>query len=144
MHCFFEIFFPLPSVYTERSFTSTLIFIYLFQTNRPRHYAFIKFKNEAVARIAAESMDNYLMFGKRMRCAFIPGNQIPRAMFPRKVERRTTHEIHKETTNMDKSPTAVFKLAMKKKRRVLKIVKELKDMGIDYSCVVINEPKKGE
>ena len=84
------------------------------------------------------------MFGKRMRCAFIPGNQIPRAMFPKKVETRTTHETHKETINKDKSPTAVFKLAMKKKRRVAKIVKDLKEMGIDYSCVVINEPKKVE
>lgn len=82
------------------------------------------------------------MFGKRMRCAFIPGDQIPRAMFPRVLKTKTTHETHKETINKDKSPTAVFKLAMRKKKRVSVVVKKLKEMGIEYSCVIINEPTR--
>ena len=41
------------------------------QTGRSRHYAFIEFKNAEVARIVAETMDNYLMFGRMLKCTLV-------------------------------------------------------------------------
>ena len=38
------------------------------QTGRSRGYAFIEFEFPEVAAIAAESMNNYLMFGKLLKC----------------------------------------------------------------------------
>lgn len=131
-----EFIFSFPT-----DFPSFLFPLPFEQTKRPKHYAFVKFENESVARIAAESMDNYLMFGKRMRCTFIPGKQIPRAMFPRLERTKTTIEAHKEACNKEKTPQSVAKLASQRKRQVHKALDKLKELGIDFSCVIINEPE---
>ena len=45
------------------------------KTGRSKHYAFLEFKNEDVAKIVAETMDNYLMFGHILKCkAIAPGD----------------------------------------------------------------------
>ena len=38
------------------------------QTGNSRHYAFIEFESDDVAKIVAETMDAYMMFGRIMRC----------------------------------------------------------------------------
>ncbi|KAK3579282.1 hypothetical protein CHS0354_033361 [Potamilus streckersoni] len=41
------------------------------KTGNSRGYAYIEFASEDVARIAAETMNNYLMFGKLLKCRFM-------------------------------------------------------------------------
>ncbi|KAL3837164.1 hypothetical protein ACJMK2_022542 [Sinanodonta woodiana] len=41
------------------------------RTGNCRGYAYIEFASEDVARIAAETMNNYLMFGKLLKCRFM-------------------------------------------------------------------------
>lgn len=43
--------------------------LHALQTNRSRGYAFVEFEDEDVAEIARETMDNYLMFDKILKCA---------------------------------------------------------------------------
>lgn len=38
------------------------------QTANSKGYAFVEFEYDDVARIAAETMNNYLMFGKLLKC----------------------------------------------------------------------------
>ena len=38
------------------------------KTGQSKHYAFIEFENEGVAKIVAGTMDNYLMFGHILKC----------------------------------------------------------------------------
>ncbi|KAL9125333.1 MAG: hypothetical protein Q9217_005453 [Psora testacea] len=40
-------------------------------TGRSKHYAFIEFENEEVAKIVAGTMDNYLMFGHILKCKMV-------------------------------------------------------------------------
>ena len=40
--------------------------MYIFKTNRTQGYGFVKFANSGVAKIAAQTMNGYLMFGKSM------------------------------------------------------------------------------
>ena len=42
------------------------------KTGASKHFAFIEFKSNEVARIVATSMDNYLMFGHILRCKYAP------------------------------------------------------------------------
>lgn len=42
------------------------------QTGASKHYAFIEFASSAVAKIVADTMDNYLMFGHILKCKFAP------------------------------------------------------------------------
>ena len=39
------------------------------KTTRSRGYAFIEFANKDVAAVVAETMDNYLMYGRVLQCA---------------------------------------------------------------------------
>jgi len=42
----------------------------LFQTGRPKGYAYIEFECDAVAKVVAETMNNYLMFEKSLKCTY--------------------------------------------------------------------------
>lgn len=47
----------------------------LIQTGRARGYAFVEFEFPEVAAIAAESMNNYLMFDKLLKCELSPDHE---------------------------------------------------------------------
>ncbi|KAF6002173.1 MKI67 FHA domain-interacting nucleolar phosphoprotein [Cyanidiococcus yangmingshanensis] len=51
------------------------------RTGRSRGYAFVHFAEAAVARIVADAMDGYLMFGKRLVVRQVPLEKIHRAVF---------------------------------------------------------------
>ena len=38
------------------------------QTGNSKGYAFVEFQHEEVAKVVAETMDNYLMFDKLLKC----------------------------------------------------------------------------
>lgn len=40
----------------------------IIQTGKSRGYAFVEFEFEEVAKIAAEAMNNYLMFERLIKC----------------------------------------------------------------------------
>ncbi|RMD39839.1 hypothetical protein DV735_g5287, partial [Chaetothyriales sp. CBS 134920] len=42
------------------------------RTGASKHFAFIEFASEEVAKIVAETMDNYLMFGHILKCKYAP------------------------------------------------------------------------
>lgn len=46
------------------------------RTGASRHYAFIEFASAGVAKIVAETMDNYLMFGHILKCKIVSKEQI--------------------------------------------------------------------
>lgn len=46
--------------------------IHQLQTGRSKGYAFIEFKCDEVAKIVAETMNNYFMFEKLLKCKFTP------------------------------------------------------------------------
>ncbi|KAJ9591531.1 hypothetical protein L9F63_001885 [Diploptera punctata] len=48
-------------------------------TGRPKGYAFIEFLYSEVAQVVAETMNNYLMFGKVLKAEYIPSEKIRRA-----------------------------------------------------------------
>ena len=46
------------------------------KTGNSKHYAFLEFASSEVARIVANTMDNYLMFGHILKCKFVPQEQV--------------------------------------------------------------------
>ena len=46
------------------------------KTGSSKHYAFLEFASSEVARIAADTMDNYLMFGHILKCKVVPKEQV--------------------------------------------------------------------
>ena len=46
------------------------------QTGKSKHYAFLEFDSSSVAKIVAETMDNYLLMGRILRCEVIPKDKV--------------------------------------------------------------------
>lgn len=45
------------------------------RTGRSRGYAFVKFRCDEVAKVAAETMNNYLMYNRLMKCQVVSGHK---------------------------------------------------------------------
>ncbi len=51
------------------------------RTGNHKGYGFVEFENVEVARIAAETMNNYLMFNKILKCHLIPKEKLHKLTF---------------------------------------------------------------
>jgi nucleolar protein 15 len=51
------------------------------KTGNSKHYAFIEFASSEVAKIVADTMNNYLMFGHILKCSVIPKEQVHPSMW---------------------------------------------------------------
>ncbi|GAV05904.1 hypothetical protein RvY_15963 [Ramazzottius varieornatus] len=105
------------------------------KTGRSKGYGFIEFEHSEVAKIAADTMNNYLMYEKLFKCKFIPSEKVHADTFknchrrfhvPRNNARKrfehnrnvTDDEHTKRVERMDKN--------LRKKKE------HLKKMGLNY------------
>lgn len=51
------------------------------KTGHSKHYAFLEFKNADVAKIVADTMDNYLMFGHILKCKLVAPGDVHESMW---------------------------------------------------------------
>ncbi|KAJ6000322.1 hypothetical protein N7481_000731 [Penicillium waksmanii] len=104
-------------------------------TGRSKHYAFVEFNSVTVAKIVAETMDNYLMYGHILKCKRPPWNRIEK----KRLERGKTREQWTD------------RIAKEQKKRLSK-AKKLKELGYEFNLpqlkavedVPIQEPKAVE
>eukprot|EP00088_Acartia_fossae_P036213 TRINITY_DN37402_c0_g1_i1.p1 TRINITY_DN37402_c0_g1~~TRINITY_DN37402_c0_g1_i1.p1 ORF type:complete len:283 (-),score=76.19 TRINITY_DN37402_c0_g1_i1:34-855(-) len=110
-------------------------------TGRSKGYAFIEFQFMEVAKIVAETMNNYLMFNRIMKCQLLPKESSPRAIFSGKVKpsmppglvsRRKNKLVH----NAEKSKEGDEKRRARQKKKINKVGKILADQGIDYKIQI--------
>ncbi|KAL8824091.1 MAG: hypothetical protein Q9170_008253, partial [Blastenia crenularia] len=66
MRAYFTQFGPLHRLRLSRNRT----------TGASKHYAFLEFASKNVASIAAETMNNYLLFGHILKCKLVPKEQV--------------------------------------------------------------------
>lgn len=103
-------------------------------TGRSKHYAFVEFSSAAVAKIVAETMDNYLMYGHILKCKFIPSEQLHPEIWKganRRFKRTPWNRIEKK--RLDKGKTRgqwTERIEREQKRRLAKADK-LKTLGYE-------------
>jgi len=51
-------------------FKAYLFLFFTKQTARSKGYAFVEFASDEVAKIVAETMHNYMMFGRLLKCEY--------------------------------------------------------------------------
>ncbi|XKL60930.1 hypothetical protein PGB90_007987 [Kerria lacca] len=111
------------------------------RTRRYRGYAFVEFLYPEVAKVVAETMNNYLMFKKVLKAKYIPPEEqkplcfrFPKVKTPLTLRRQkylrkqsqhhlSKNEVKKETHRLEKS--------------LNKKIKKLKKLGIDYEFQVL-------
>lgn len=79
----------------------------LIQTGKSKHFAFIEFRNAEVAKIVAETMDNYLLFGHLLKCHVVDPSKVHPDTFKganRKFTKLPWEKMERERQNRTRTP----------------------------------------
>jgi len=105
------------------------------KSGRSKSYCFIEYDDPIVARIVADTMNGYIMFGRSLKCEVIPNEKVHPKMFAganKKYFPKRTKIMHRKLHNSTKSSEQLEKNIQKlldneEKKRI-----KLKELGIDY------------
>ena len=104
-------------------------------TGKSKGFAFVEFESHEVAKIVAETMHDYLMFGQKLVCKLVPLEELhphtfkgTNQRFKQIPWRKIESERHNKERTKGQEAKRKSKLAHKDERRQQKI----KDAGIDY------------
>ncbi|KAJ1818988.1 nucleolar protein [Coemansia sp. RSA 2598] len=105
------------------------------KTGNSRHYAFIRFKHLEVAKIVVQTMNNYLLFDRLLKCALIPKEKVPPTLFAHrvvKINRDTMLKVKMAVRNKARTPEKQELYEQKLIRNENKLRRKLAEAGIDY------------
>ena len=112
------------------------------KTGNSRGYAFIEFKCDEVAKIVAETMNNYLMFERLLKCKYVPEESQHVDLFKgadRKFTKPKAHKIAIERHNYKNKQQKQQKTAKRFLRKHGKMVAKLAEMGVELKVSNINQ-----
>ncbi|KAJ2872028.1 nucleolar protein [Coemansia aciculifera] len=105
------------------------------KTGRSRHFAFIEFAHHEVAKIVAETMNNYLMFERLLKCVVVPEDKVHPQLFVNRNakivpgQRQRAHQaVHNRQRTQEEVESQVNRLVAKENKKRTK----LQAAGIDY------------
>ncbi|OAP60870.1 hypothetical protein AYL99_05872 [Fonsecaea erecta] len=113
------------------------------RTGASKHFAFIEFASDEVAKIVAETMDNYLMFGHILKCKYAePGSLHPDVWKgANKKFRKIPHEkLERERLAAPKTEKQWQKKIDKERRKRDKKAEKLKAIGLDMPPSTLTAP----
>ena len=122
---YFEQFGPITRIICPKSHKS----------GRSVGYAFIEFGDEETARIAAKTMNNYILFEKILKCSFVEDKSKYDRIFlkwKKKFEFKQKYKEHCEKMNKKKSNEEIKMLVQGLLDREEKRREKLEEMGIKY------------
>ncbi|KAI9562130.1 hypothetical protein GHT06_013095 [Daphnia sinensis] len=118
------------------------------KTGKSKGYAFIEFAFNDVAKIVAETMNNYLMFERLVKAQYIPPEKVHSKMFP---ARFMTPEVYptlvrrnRLMAKQEKTPTEKDKQKHRNRMlfKITQAMNTLKEMGIDHQPQIY-DPEAG-
>ncbi|CAI7595439.1 unnamed protein product [Penicillium pancosmium] len=121
-------------------------------TGRSKHYAFVEFSSVTVAKIVAETMDNYLMYGHILKCKFVPAESLHPEIWKganRRFKKTPWNRIEKKRLERGKTREQWTDRIAKEQKKRLSKAKKLKELGYEFNLpqlkavedVPIQEPK---
>jgi len=102
---------------------------------KSRHYSFIEFKDDDVAKIVATTMNGYMMFNRTLTCQFIPSDQLHKSTFFEQPKHKDFFARQRTIVNKHNKPRSEEEQKMRVKRlleREEKRKKKLEAAGISY------------
>ena len=108
-------------------------------TGNHKGYGFVEFKDKEVAQIAAETMNNYLMFNKILKCHCIPKEKLHPATFKNARKRFFVPLkcMFRKKFNSKKSTEQLKKMHARQDAKMVKRQQKLKEAGIDLDLTKI-------
>lgn len=108
-------------------------------------YGWVEFEEEAVAQIAQQTMDGYLMFGKKLKCEMVPQEKLHPALFKNankrmvnytKLRRRKAREVYNNRPSAEVEGETIPRMTLRQAARRTKGQKRLssilKGMEVKY------------
>ncbi|CAG0882002.1 unnamed protein product [Darwinula stevensoni] len=111
------------------------------KTGESRGFAFIQFQFPEVASIVAETMNNYLMFKKLLKCKVVPPEKLKPGMFQTPGSMKRMQRLQRLQAQHEGKESA-RKVQAKAKARLRKLKKQSKKLGITLDGVV-DQSEKG-
>lgn len=105
------------------------------RSGRSKGYAWVEFPEIEVAKIAAETMNNYLMYGRRLTCEFVPADKLNPAVFKgadRKFKTIPWRDINRARHNKVVTEEDYMKHVSRLVKGDEKKKKKLAELGLDY------------
>ncbi|KAL2430444.1 putative RNA-binding protein [Exophiala dermatitidis] len=113
------------------------------RTGASKHFAFIEFASNEVAKIVAETMDNYLLFGHILKCKYAPPDSLHPDVWKGadKKYRKIPHEkLEREKLAAPKTADKWQKKVEKEQRKREEKAKKLKAIGVDMPASTLTNP----
>ncbi|XP_015918233.1 MKI67 FHA domain-interacting nucleolar phosphoprotein-like [Parasteatoda tepidariorum] len=99
---------------------------------RSKGYAFIQFKSADVAKVVAETMNNYLFFERLLKCEYVPEDKLHPDVFKGWKGKRTSRDLNRDVQNRHRSEESIAKSKLNRKDRLKKLKSYLKDNNITF------------
>lgn len=115
------------------------------RTGASKHFAFIEFSSNEVAKIAAATMDNYLLFGHILKCKYAEPNSLHPDVWngANKKFRKIPHEkLERELLAAPKSEERWQKKVDKEQRKRDKKAVKMKAIGLDMPTSTLTKPSE--
>ncbi|XP_027710567.1 MKI67 FHA domain-interacting nucleolar phosphoprotein [Vombatus ursinus] len=116
------------------------------KTGNSKGYGFLEFESDDVAKIVADTMNNYLFCERLLKCHFVPPEKVHEELF-KGCDIPFSKPSHPAVKRYNKERTYEEKIRMEKrfKKKENKLRKRLAEKGIDYTfpkLVLQNRRKK--
>ncbi|CAG9836939.1 unnamed protein product [Diabrotica balteata] len=140
-HGFYED--ELKKYFTQFGKVSNVIVCRSGKTGNSKGYGYVEFLNPEVAKIAAETMNNYLMFKKRITANFVAPEKRPKGLFmgrPNTITRYST-KVRREKqyqVNIKLNPKNHAKRTANRLTKINKKLEWLKNAGVETSFTPAN------
>lgn len=102
------------------------------KTGKPKGFAFIEFKSEEVAKVAAEAMNNYLFFEKLLKCEFLPADKVNPNVFKGWKGPTLASDRNRRIQNRPKTSEEKTKSKNRRMKRLKKLQSFLDEKKIDF------------
>ena len=105
------------------------------KTGASKHFAFIEFQSDEVAKIVAETMDNYLMFGHILKCKYAPAESLHADVWKganKKFRKIPHHKLAREKAEQPKTVEQMEKKVAKEQKKRASKAKKLQALGYEY------------
>ncbi|CAF0773206.1 unnamed protein product [Brachionus calyciflorus] len=115
-------------------------------TGNYKGYGFVQFENKEVAEIAAQTMNNYLMFNKLLKCHVIPKEKLHPETFKNAKKKffKPLRCMFRKKFNQKKSAEQLKKIKVRQSEKLKQRQEKLKALGINLDLNQILNPKTEE
>lgn len=113
------------------------------RTGASKHFAFIEFESDEVAKIVANTMDNYLMFGHILKCKYAPQESLHPDLWKganKRFKRVPYTMLEKKALEAPKTAKQWEKKNAKEQKKREQKAEKLKSLGYEMKLPKLKDP----